>query len=429
LKTEIGFFNCNFIVWEKEMAEKKLSRRDFMKIAGTMGIGSVGVSVAGLSRASEKVQPKDHNSPVVPTRPFGRTGENVSILSFGGSHNLTSKQLLMKKALELGVTYWDTALTYRNSEEAMGKYFMKYPEDRKKVFLVTKTSSSSPAKMTKNLNTSLKRLKTSYLDMFFIHMVSDVKKELTRETRKWVEKEKKKGTIRFFGFSTHRNMETCLMDGAKLGWVEGIMTSYNYRLMHIDSMKKAVDACAKAGIGLTAMKTQATFISRFYADVGSETDTALGFTEHFMEKGFTIEQAKLKAVWENSNIASICSEMPNLTILMANAAAAADKVKLDSHGMNLLKQYAEKTASCYCGGCADICEGSLRFGVPIFDVMRHLMYANSYGDTSRAIKFFRKMPEKTRNLLVTEDYSKAEKACPNKMPIANLMKEASAFFV
>ena len=411
------------------MKDKKLSRRDFIKIAGAAGLGSMAASVAGLSVASDMYRSKDSRPLIVPTRPFGKTGESVSALSFGGSHNILSKQLLLKKALEMGITYWDTALTYRNSEEGMGKYFMKYPDDRKKVFLVTKSPSSVPKKMTNNLDSSMENLKTSYIDMFFIHMVSDVKKELTEETRQWVEKQKKMGKIRYFGFSTHKNMERCLMDGSTLGWIDGIMTSYNYRLMHKDPMKRAMDACIKAGIGLTAMKTQASFVSRFYADVGGEDDTALGLAEKFMKKGFTLEQAKLKAVWENPDIASICSEMPNLMILMANAAAAADKTKLSYHEIESLKQYVDKTASHYCAGCAEICEPALNPRIPVCDVMRHLMYARGYGEPDRAIDFFRRIPKEVKSNIISADYSEAEKKCPNKMPIAELMKEASAFFV
>lgn len=411
------------------MNEKKLTRRDFMKIAGTAGIGSMTFSMAGIARSSDETQSKGAGSLMVPARPFGKTGENVSMLAFGGSQNLMSKQLLLKKALEMGITYWDTALTYRKSEEGLGKYFLKYPEDRKKVFLVTKSPASTPAKMTRNLNSSLDKLKTSYIDMYFIHMVSDVGRELDRETRQWVEKEKKKGTIRYFGFSTHKNMEKCLAEGARLGWIDGIMTSYNYRLMHKEDMKRAVDACAEAGIGLTAMKTQASFVSSFYATVGKEDDSASELTDGLIKKGFTPEQAKLRAVWENPHIASICSEMPNLTILLANAAAAVDMPKLGFLEKDLLRRHADETASCYCAGCADICESTLAHRLPVCDVMRHLMYANSYGDTARAVEFFTKMPGKTRKRLVTEDYSEAEKACPNKIPIASLMKDASAFFV
>ena len=147
-------------------------------------------------------------------------------------------------------------------------------------------------------------MNTSYVDMYFIHYVSDAKDELTDDVKAWAEKAKAEGKIRFFGFSAHKNMANSMLAAAKLGWIDGIMMSYNYRLMLKDEMKKAVDACVKAGIGLTAMKTQAAFSANFYASIGSETDDALKMTERFLQKGYTAEQAKLKAVWENPHIAS-----------------------------------------------------------------------------------------------------------------------------
>jgi hypothetical protein len=212
----------------------------------------------------------------------------------------------------------------------MGTYFSRYPEDRKKVFLVTKSSSSDPKMMTQYLDTSLERLQTDYVDLYFIHHVSDITRDIEPETRTWAEKKKAEGKIRFFGFSTHSNMDQCLLDAAQLGWIDGIMTTYNYRLMNTDAMKRAVDACVKAGIGLTAMKTQATFFAYFYADIGKENDMAMELTDRFIKKGFTPEQAKLKAVLKNPDIASICSEMPNMTILKANVAAVQDQTPLSS---------------------------------------------------------------------------------------------------
>jgi predicted aldo/keto reductase-like oxidoreductase len=158
-------------------------------------------------------------------------------------------------------------------------------------------------------------MKTDDIDLFFIHSVWRVD-ELDNQTKSWAKKAKAAGKIRLFGFSTHSNMQECLLEGAKLGWIDGIMMTYNYRLMHTDDMRRAVDACVKAGIGMTAMKTQGG------GQVRSDSETELDLAGRFLQKGFTDAQAKLKAVWQNQNIASICSEMPNMTILMANAAAA-----------------------------------------------------------------------------------------------------------
>ena len=405
--------------------DKNFSRRDFLKITGAAGAGSIVASMGKLANASDKSETKSSKPVLVPTRPFGNTGVNVPMLGLGGSQDLMSKQLLLRQAVKMGVTYWDTAFRYEggNSERAIGNYFAKFPEDREKVFLVTKTPSSDPDRMTRYLETSLERLKTSYVDLYFIHTVSDVKDDISQATKAWVERTKAKGKIRLFGFSTHSNMEQCLMDGAKLGWIDGIMTSYNYRLMSADSMKRAVDACAKAGIGLTAMKTQAKFFAYFYADIGRENETAAKLTDALMKKGFTLEQAKLKAVWENQRIASICSEMTNMTILQANVAAALNKTDLSLQDKRLLKQYAHETAAGYCAGCANLCESAVKGDVPISDIMRYLMYYYCYDDQKLAIRHLNAIPSATRMQLASVDFSRAEHLCPQNIPIAKLMQK------
>jgi predicted aldo/keto reductase-like oxidoreductase len=411
--------------------DQQYSRRDFFKITGAAGIGSILGSMENTAKASIASASDTPGLPSVPTRPFGKTGVDVSILSLGGTYNLKSRQLLLRQALKMGVTYWDTANSYSggNSERGIGKYFIRYPEDRKKVFLVSKSGASDPDGLSQQLYTSLQRLQTSYVDLFFIHGVSDVNDEVNHpEIKKWAEKAKADGKIRFFGFSTHRNMEQCLMAGARLGWIDGIMASYNYRLMHTPAMKKAADACIQAGIGLTAMKTQATFLSRFYSDVGKGDETASKLTEQFIAKGYTPEQAKLKIVWENPDIASICSAMPNLTYLQANVAAALNKTKLSFEDHRLLNQYAGETASGYCAGCARLCESAIAENIPVSDIMRYLMYYHNYGNRWQATEKFHKLPEISRRRLVTTNYSKAESVCPQKIPIARFMRHAVETF-
>ena len=183
-----------------------------------------------------------------------------------------------------------------------------------------------------------------------------------------------------------------MLAGARLGWIDGIMTTYNYRLMNTDEMKRAIEACAKAGIGLTAMKTQAKFFARFYSDIGSENDAEAALSDRFIKKEFTPEQTKLKVVWENPAIASICSEMPNMTILQANVAAALDRKALSLQDRQLLEGYARASAPGYCAGCGSVCEETLNNVVPISDVMRYLMYHDEYGKQQHAIRLFNDLP-------------------------------------
>jgi predicted aldo/keto reductase-like oxidoreductase len=400
------------------------SRREFIKTAGGAGIGSVLIPLSSLTQAHGSSSTKLPEQLIVPRRTFGKTGENVSILSLGGVLGIYD-QLIFRQAIKMGVTYWDTADSYGrgNNEKAIGKYFAKFPSDRKKVFLVTKASTSDPQKLTEKLNASLQRMNTSYIDMYFIHSVSDVKDELTNEVKAWAEKAKAKGKIRFFGFSAHKNMENSMLAAAKLGWIDGIMMSYNYRLMVKNEMRRAVDACVKAGIGLTAMKTQAAFSANFYASIGSKTDDALKLTENFLKKGYTAEQANLKVVWENPNIASICSAMPNMTILQANVAAALNKKKLSEGDKQRLEQYARQTAPCYCAGCANICESAVDLDVPISDILRYSMYNHSYGDRDRALTLLNALPADIKANILMADYSKAEKYCPQKIQIGIVLKK------
>ena len=139
----------------------KFTRRDFIKTAGAIGVGSILSPIGSITNSQASSNPNKSPVNIVPTRPFGKTGVNVSILSLGGVFH-RSNQLLIKQALKMGVTYWDTAPSYGGgqSEVGIGKYFEKFPEDRKKVFLVTKADTSDPAYMTESLNKSLDRMNT-----------------------------------------------------------------------------------------------------------------------------------------------------------------------------------------------------------------------------------------------------------------------------
>jgi hypothetical protein len=389
------------------------SRREFLKTTGAAGAGLLAASAFPAALAAQ--QPER-----VPTRPFGNTGAQVAILSLGGMFDIPNNQLLMRQAIKWGVTYWDTANSYEggNSELGIGKYFAKYPEDRKSVFLVTKSTAWTVKGMSEHLDLSLERMKTDHVDLFFVHAIRNIS-SMDQDRQRWGEKAKADGKIRFFGFSTHSNMEECLLGAAELGWIDAIMMTYNYRLMHTDRMRRAVDACVKAGIGLTAMKTQ----GGGQVLTGSAEELKLG--GRFLQGGYTQGQAKLKAVWENPQIASICSQMPTMALLAENTAAALNRTKLSAGERNALEAHALAGASGYCAGCIDICEGALPAAVPVGRVMRYLMYCRSYGSREFARSRFNALPAETRALMAQLDYTAAEARCPRKMPIGRLMREAA----
>ena len=114
--------------------------------------------------------------------------------------------------------------------------------------------------------------------------------------------------------------------------------------------------------------------------------------------------------------------MQNMTLLMSNVAAALDKTQLSTRDTSLLQRYAKETRPAYCNGCTAICESCVEGNAPIGDVMRYLMYCNSYYDYKLAVTGFKKIPQKTRARLARLDYSMAERKVPAGLPIARLMR-------
>ena len=146
--------------------------------------------------------------------------------------------------------------------------------------------------------------------------------------------------------------------------------------------------------------------------------------DRFLKRGFTDKQAKLKVIWENPNIASICSQMPNLTILSANVAAARDQTKLAREEFDSLRRYALETKADYCAGCGKICREAVGGAVPVNEVMRCLMYHRYYGEPELARQTFAGLGEEVKQRLTEVDYSRAEQACPHGLAIADLMRQA-----
>ena len=407
--------------------QNKIDRRNFLKAMGAAGLGSV-VTPAKIKAgpnepATEKTQQPE--LPQVPKRKLGKTGIEVPCLALGTMFDVGENQIVLIKALQWGVSYWDTAYGYSggNSELGIGKFISRNPEMRKDLFIVTKASNARKEptpqaivkKVEERLQASLKRMNTNYIDLYYgVHGLSDPA-QLNDELRRWVEDAKKRKLIRFFGFSTHRNMAQCLEAAAKLDWIDVVMTSYNFRLMQDAEMQAAVDACHKAGIGVIAMKTQGK-------EIQTEDDKKL--TEHFLKKGFTKGQAKLKAVLEDKRITTACVGRDNIAHLTLNIAAALDKTEITQADMEVFKQYANATCTGYCAGCADICDAALPDTPYVSDIMRYLMYYNSYGDRQHAKELFAQIPGSVRDKLLATDYSPAEARCPQRIPIAKAVAEA-----
>ena len=175
-----------------------MERREFLKQAA--------VTAAAVA-ASSQMQAKTPNNPIA-KRTLGRTGEQLSIIAFGGivvmDESTGDSKNIVAEAVDRGINYFDVAPSYGNAQEMLGPALAPY---RKNCFLACKTEGRMKDDSRKQLEESLKLLQTDHVDLYQFHALtkmSDLDKVLgpggAMET---MEAAKKEGKIRYIGFSVH----------------------------------------------------------------------------------------------------------------------------------------------------------------------------------------------------------------------------------
>jgi len=239
-----------------------MERRSFLKIAGGV-TGSLALGVRPVLSA-DKSSSKNEVEKVagLPRRMLGRTGEKISVVGFPGlalSHYEQDEcNQGIRKAFEQGVNYYDVAPAYGRDGECeikmgIGLQYL----DRDKIFLSCKTKMRDKEGALKELERSLKRLKTDHFDLYQLHHIrtpEEVKQALgpggAMET---ILKAKEQGKVRYIGFSAHTTKGALeAMNGFHF---DTVMFPINFVEMFKRDFGKAVLELAKEqGAGVLAIK-------------------------------------------------------------------------------------------------------------------------------------------------------------------------------
>lgn len=399
------------------MENRGMYRRDFMKsaVAGGVGFGLAGGALA--ARAQDGGTPAD-GSAQVPRKALGSTGEVLPIIQMGTCQTMDPKyDKRLHRCLQMGVNYIDTADMYADgqSQKAIA-VFNKQVGDRKKLFIASKVhlpvGEASPQRFEQGLDKCLVDLEMDYIDQYYMHMAHDVR-YLDPEFIKMGEDLKKKGKIRFFGFSCHDgSVPTMLTKAAELGGgIDVILFRYNFRQYGNVELNRAIDAAKSKGIGLVAMKTLAA--------IPDDAEEIIPF----QSENFSLTQAKLKAVWADERIDSICSQMSSVEHVMENTAAAMSPMKLSMDEYMQLHRLAAVTAGHYCTGCNHICESRVAGDTRVADMMRYLMYFESYNERDSARRLYRSLRSEERDFEHI-DFAAASRACPQGIDIRARLERA-----
>jgi uncharacterized protein len=200
----------------------------------------------------------------LPQRVLGKTKQKVSILCLGGWHIGAVKDdkeaiRIMHAAIDEGINFFDNAWDYLDgrSETIMGKA-LAMDKRRDKVFLMTKNCERDYAGSMRNLEQSLKRLKTDHLDLWQFHEINydnDPDWVFEKGGMKAALEAKKAGKVRFIGFTGHKDPRLHLKMIAKpFKWDTSQMPINVMDATYRSFQKEVVPVCIERNIGVIGMK-------------------------------------------------------------------------------------------------------------------------------------------------------------------------------
>ena len=298
-----------------------MDRRNFIK--------RTSLAAAGLSMSDIIIEKllastiKEYNGEI-PKRVLGKTNEMVSIIGLGGWHvgNMKEEKTALKmidQAYELGINFFDTAFSYNDGNSEL-RYGKALKSKRDKIFLMSKSTQRTSAEAREELELTLKRLQTDYLDLWQLHSIKtkeDVDKIFSvGGAYEAAAKAKEEGKIRHIGITGHfdpyANIEALkyheLLDTIQMPIN---LVDPNYRSFINIALPEAV----KQNLGIIAMKTIANG----------------RITEH----GVATPQESLTYVW-NLPVSVLVSGCDSPEQLSENIATAKSYKRLSDHEKKII---------------------------------------------------------------------------------------------
>ncbi|MEM1426116.1 MAG: aldo/keto reductase [Cyanobacteria bacterium P01_H01_bin.130] len=280
-------------------ASPKRTRRNFLATSLTTGLGIIGCSSYGRSQDSagpsatvtstspSTAEAAATSAIALPKRTLGRTKIELPVLGLGGagqtplSSSGQEKAAIeqIQRAWELGIRYFDTAASYGPSEEFLGKVL---PDYRQEVFIATKTAVQTRDGAWRQLERSLKRLNTDYLDLWQFHHIS-FEEELDAlfgpdGAAKALEEAQDQGIVKFSGITGHHE-PAVIAEGLRRYPFDHTLIPINAAEIHHPRsfIPGVLPVAQEKNIGVTAMKVPA--YGRLFRSGGLDgMPQALGYT-------------------------------------------------------------------------------------------------------------------------------------------------------
>jgi len=317
----------------------------------------------------------------------------VKTLGFGGIpiQRVSEEEAVrvVRRCYELGINYFDTARLYTTSEERIGKAL----EDvRDEVIIATKSARRNRQGVLEELEISLKKLRTDWIDIYQLHSVlsKEAWEQITAPNGalEALSEARDKGKVRHLGITSHN--PTLLTEILKEDIFETILIPYNY--LTTKPTEELLSLCHKRKVGTVIMKP-------FGGGALSNANTALKF------------------ILSNDNVDVVIPGMMSVPEVEENAAVGAGSYALSTEELKLIEKDKVELGDQFCHGC-DYCQPCPQ-EIPISFVLRaEMQFLKLTGWTTQHERQFQNAKAKVPTCIKC---GICESKCPYQLPIRELL--------
>lgn len=329
---------------------------------------------------------------------LGKTGLRVSRMGFGGipiqKVDASVTHALMERLAQRGVNYIDTARGYTVSEQFLGEALEGGL--REKFVVATKSMARTKEAMARDIDISLKNLRTDYIDLYQIHNPSMAELEQVLAPGGALEalmEAKAEGKIHHLGLTAH--MAAVFERALELDWVETVMFPYNI----VETQGEELMAkCREKNVGFICMKPMA---------------------------GGALEDAHLalRFIRQNENVSVVIPGMYDIREIDENLSAMEDISALTSDELAKIETIRRELGTQFCRRC-NYCQPCTA-GISISGIFVLEGYLQRYGLGDWAQKRYDALNKKAGDCV---GCGACEKRCPYQLPIRQMLARCKQEF-
>ena len=356
----------------REVAGDGLTRRDFLRRAA-VGAAATAGAVSGLkAELPAALAGAERKAAGMRYRVLGRTKLKVSELGMGTI--ITGSAAVIRRALDLGITFFDTAECYRNgnSEIDLGKA-LKGRRDKAVVATKWHTNGETPAQdLIASVEGSLQRLGMDHVELIQIHGAENEAQVNSDELWEAFTRLRQDGKARFNGLSVHGNLAV-IRAAIKSGRYDAVLTTHSAVSPHITPV---LAEAKKAGVGVIIMKALQA------AHIGKDSEAFKGLSG-------SPYQMCIQWLLNDPNVSTVVVDMPTMEQLEEDYQGAITRLtRAEAEDFERRVAVAAVGACRLCGACTRQCPA----GVKVADIMRYALYHDGYGNRDYATSLYRALP-------------------------------------